>query len=60
MLLLIIFNKDITAKEAAKIIGVSDRSVENYFTKLRTENIIERIGADFGGYWTLKTDNNME
>lgn len=56
LLLLIIFDKNITAKEAAKIIGVSDRSVENYFTKLRSENIIERIGADFGGYWTLKRD----
>lgn len=55
LLLLIIFNKDITAKEAAKVIGVSDRTIETYFTKLKSKNIIERIGsATFGGYWTLK------
>lgn len=49
--------KDITAKEAAKVIGVSDRTIETYFTKLKSKNIIERIGsATFGGHWTLKKD----
>jgi len=57
LLLLIIFNKDITAKEAAKVIGVSDRTIETYFTKLKSKNIIERVGsATFGGYWALKKD----
>ncbi|MBC9798241.1 RNA-binding domain-containing protein [Sinomicrobium weinanense] len=57
LLLLIIFNKDITAKEAAKVIGVSDRTIETYFTKLKSKDMIERVGsATFGGYWTLKKD----
>lgn len=57
LLLLIMFNKDITAKEAAKVIGVTDRTIETYFTKLKSKNIIERIGsATFGGHWALKKD----
>ncbi len=55
-LLLVIFNRNITAKEAAEIIGISSRTVEKYINKLKAENMIERIGSDFGGYWTLKKD----
>jgi len=56
-LLLIIFNKDITAIEAGKVLGVSERMVKKYIKKLKDNNIIERIGSPtFGGYWTLKTD----
>lgn len=55
LLLLIIFNKDITAKEAAKIIGVSERSIKDYFTKLKEANVIERKGSPtFGGHWIIK------
>lgn len=49
------FNKYITAKEAAKVIRVSDRTIETYFTKLKSKNIIGRVGsATFDGYWALK------
>jgi len=55
LLLLIIFNKDITAKEAAKIIGVSERSIKDYFTKLKEAGVIERKGSPtFGGHWIIK------
>ena len=58
-LLHIIFDKKTTAKDAAKTIGVSDRTVETYLTKLKEANVIERVGSPtFGGYWTLKTDKN--
>jgi predicted HTH transcriptional regulator len=57
LLLHIIFDKKTTAKDAAKTIGVSDRTVETYLTKLKEANVIERVGSPtFGGYWTLKTD----
>jgi predicted HTH transcriptional regulator len=56
LLLLIVFDKNITVKNAAKIIGVSDRSINTYLAKLKSENIIERVGPDFGGYWTLNTN----
>ncbi|WP_163710194.1 RNA-binding domain-containing protein [Mangrovibacterium lignilyticum] len=55
-ILLVLLNKEITATEASEIMGVTTRTVEKYIKKLKTEGIIERIGADFGGYWTIKKD----
>jgi predicted ArsR family transcriptional regulator len=55
LLLLIIFDKNTTAKEAAKIIGVSERSIKDYFTKLKEAGVIERKGSPtFGGHWIIK------
>lgn len=55
LLLLIIFDKKITAKEAAKTIGVSSRSIKDYFTKLKDAGVIERQGSPtFGGHWIIK------
>jgi len=47
-------DKNITAKKAGKVLKVSDRMVEKYIKKLKDNNYIERIGGNFGGYWTLK------
>lgn len=56
-LLLVIFNKDFTAKEASKMLNVSERTIREYIKKLRDRNYIERVGsATFGGYWALKKD----
>jgi predicted ArsR family transcriptional regulator len=55
LLLLIIFDKNITAKEAAKIIGVSERSIKDCFTKLKEAGVIERKKSPaFGGYWIIR------
>ncbi|MEZ5102851.1 MAG: putative DNA binding domain-containing protein [Draconibacterium sp.] len=54
-LLLVIFNREITAKEAGEVIGVSERMVKKYIKKLKDHNIIERSGAStFGGHWQIK------
>ncbi len=54
-LLLVIFNRGITAKEAGEVIGVSERMVKKYIKKLKDHNIIERSGAStFGGHWQIK------
>ncbi|MAL23062.1 MAG: hypothetical protein CMP05_07130 [Xanthomarina sp.] len=53
MLLLVIFNKDITTKEAAKIIGVSESTVKRIIKKLKNKNIIRREGSKKDGKWVI-------
>jgi predicted HTH transcriptional regulator len=53
-IILILLDNQITAEAASKIIGVSSRTIEKYIAKLKEQDIIERIGGDFGGYWTIK------
>jgi len=43
----------ITAKELAEIVGISQRKIEDNLSKLKKMNILERVGADRGGYWKV-------
>ena len=45
---------DLSAKEMAKILSVSERTVHRNIDILKTENLIERIGSDKTGYWKVK------
>lgn len=46
----------ITTKEIAEEVGISISGVEYNIRKLKDQHQIERVGADFGGFW--KVNNN--
>ena len=46
-------NKDITISELAYLCGISVGGVEKILRQLKTVGILERIGADKGGYWKI-------
>ena len=47
-------NPQMSIKELAKVTGLSTGGVKYHLTKLKNEDLIERIGADKGGYWRVK------
>lgn len=47
-------NPYVTAQELAVIAGISKRKIEENLSKLKSKGLIERIGADKGGYWQIK------
>ena len=53
ILQLIAENAKITQSELVKKTGLTRRGVEWNISKLKTAGIIERIGADNGGYWKI-------
>ncbi len=46
-------NNKITITELAEKIAISTRAVEKQITNLKEKGVIERIGADKGGYWKI-------
>ncbi|MGC9364006.1 MAG: winged helix-turn-helix transcriptional regulator [Fidelibacterota bacterium] len=44
---------DISAKDIAEKIGISPRAVEKHLARLKSKNIIKRIGPDKGGHWEI-------
>lgn len=44
---------EVTAKEIAERLSISQRTAENYLKKLKTNGIIERKGPDKTGYWNI-------
>lgn len=48
-------NANITLPKIATVLEVTERTVEHAINKLKTENKIERIGPDKGGYWQVIT-----
>jgi ATP-dependent DNA helicase RecG len=52
-LLLIKENNAITQKELSMQIGINEKNIRNNIAKLKSRGIIERIGADKGGYWKI-------
>ena len=44
---------DISAKNIAKIIGISPRAVEKHISNLKNQGILKRVGPDKGGYWEI-------
>ena len=45
---------DITIKEMARILSVTERTIYRNIDNLKTENLIERVGSDKTGYWKVK------
>lgn len=51
---LIAENSTISAKQLAQQLNTTDRTVEREIKKLKESEIIERIGADRGGFWKIR------
>ena len=49
----IIENKFITTSELAHLIGITEKDVEYQIQKLKSEEVIKRIGPDKGGHWEV-------
>ena len=46
-------NPKISRREIAKQLNISPAAVQKHIEKLKTQQIITRIGPDFGGYWNI-------
>jgi len=46
-------NPKISAKKLSELVGISSRKIEENIKRLKEENIIERVGANKGGYWKV-------
>jgi ATP-dependent DNA helicase RecG len=46
-------NPQISQEKIAEIIGITEDGVFWNIKKLRSKGLIERIGADKGGYWKV-------
>ena len=44
---------DITQKDLAAVIGITEDGVKYHITRLRKKGILKRIGPDKGGYWEV-------
>ncbi|MBI5307947.1 MAG: winged helix-turn-helix transcriptional regulator [Planctomycetes bacterium] len=44
---------DITQKELAVVIGITEDGVKYHITRLRKKGVIKRIGPDKGGHWEI-------
>ena len=44
----------------AEVLKISQYTVKEYMEKLKQKNVIERIGADRGGYWKVKDDGEWK
>ncbi len=56
-LFIIALYPEVTAVQIGKMLDVSDRSVESYFQKLKSEGMIERVGGKKEGSWQIKQMN---
>lgn len=50
----IIAKNDITAKEIAKKLNISDKTVKRAISTLKAHDIIVRVGSDKTGFWSVK------
>jgi len=51
-------NPKISAKKLSELVGISSRKIEENIKKLKDENVIERVGANRGGYWKVLFSGN--
>ncbi|MCD4696820.1 MAG: putative DNA binding domain-containing protein [Bacteroidales bacterium] len=49
----ILKDKNITIKQLSEVVGVSTTAIDNNIGKLKTKGLIERVGADKGGFWKV-------
>ena len=47
-------NPNITREEISKVLNISLSTVKRAITKLRQNEIIERVGSDKTGHWVVK------
>ena len=52
----IVENKNISASQISKIIGISKRKVLQNILKLKKNGILERVGNNKSGYWKIKNE----
>ena len=50
---ILVANPQCTRAELCTKLGKADGTVKEHMAKLQEKGIIERIGADFGGYWKV-------
>jgi ATP-dependent DNA helicase RecG len=50
---LLLDNNKLSQQEIANKLGISFYTVKEYITKLKKGGILERVGADRGGYWRM-------
>jgi len=50
---LVFMDKNITTKKLSEILGISTTAVEKNIAKLKLLGLLERIGPDKGGYWSI-------
>lgn len=48
-------NPSVTASEIAEKIEISKRATEKHLSKLKSAGILNRIGSDKSGHWTIKS-----
>ena len=53
-------NQYITVEELASIVGISTRKIQANIAKLKSRGLLERVGADKGGYWKIKEVTKQE
>ena len=53
-------NPQITRKEMAKLIGITEDGIKYHLINLRKHSKIQRIGYDKGGYWEILKQNNLQ
>ena len=46
-------DKDITTQQLSELLGLSIKGIEWQIKKLKSENIIKRVGSAKGGYWEI-------
>lgn len=44
---------DVTQKELAMLIGITEDGIKYHITKLRGKGVLKRIGPDKGGHWEI-------
>jgi len=54
ILTLINDNHEISTKELASIIGITEKGIEWQLSKLKLQGILDRQGPDKGGHWVIK------
>lgn len=46
--------RTITAKQLAKELNITERTIERDIKKLKEAGVVERIGGDRSGFWKIK------
>lgn len=46
-------NKNITYKELADILGITEKSIYKNIEKLKQKGILKRVGPAKGGHWEI-------
>jgi len=53
-------NPHITIEELVSVVGITASKIKENISKLKKKGLIERVGADKGGYWKIKMDKGTE